>query len=564
MTHQETMTDYILSLIEGFVAAGIKKAVISPGSRSTPVSLLIHRDARIDTQIAIDERSAAFLALGLAKVDLEPVLLVCTSGTAAANYYPAICEAKASQIPLVVLTTDRPPELRDVGAPQAMNQQDLYGKQVKGFTELSVPENTPNMLQYVQFQASQQTRLAKAAPKGPVHLNVPLREPLLPDFSRTVTTTTQIISEPKIDRTSHQDWEAYFSKKGIIVVGEERTVEEAQQLLHLADALGWPIVGDPLTNLANAGVESSIYIRHADLIFSAGVSVDFQPEVVLRFGRLPVTKSVMQWLMALPTETIWLFVDEGQQWHDQLQNAQVFLPYRVTDFVQASLPVATLATPTWTKQWQTRQAQAADQIATLAGLATLNETSAVYEAHRLLVEEEQLFVSNSNAIRLLDRYIQMKPKQAKVFGNRGVNGIDGITSTAVGVAMSGPTTLITGDLAFFHDMNGLQLAKALNVPLTILLLNNNGGGIFSFLSQRTLDKADFDPLFATPTDLDFEKVAALYQMPYHVPDTLEALRDVLSQTTTGPRIIEVKGQFADPVTLWEDLVAEFKEVVADE
>lgn len=564
MTHQETMTDYILSLIEGFIAAGIKKAVISPGSRSTPVALLLHRDSRIDTQIAIDERSAAFFALGLAKVDLEPVLLVCTSGTAAANYYPAICEAKASQVPLMVLTTDRPPELRDVGAPQAMNQQDLYGKQVKGFTEFSVPENTPNMLRYVQFQASQQTRLAKAAPKGPVHLNVPLREPLLPDFSRQVSSVVQHMIEPKIDLTDAKGWSTYLAKKGMIVVGEERTPQEALQLLHLADALGWPIIGDPLTNLANAGVTSSLYIRHADLIFSAGISADFEPEVVLRFGRLPVTKSVMQWLMNLPLSTDWLFVDEGQQWHDQLQNAQVFLPYRVTDFVHASLSTATISDTKWTTMWQTRQAQAATMVDETTELQELNETSAVYVAHQQLATNGQLFVSNSNAIRLLDRYIQMKPEQAKVFGNRGVNGIDGITSTAVGVAMSGPTTLITGDLAFFHDMNGLQLAKSLNVPLTILLLNNNGGGIFSFLSQRTLEKTDFDPLFATPTDLDFEKVAALYQMPYHVPDTLEALREALHQTTTGPRIIEVKGQFAEPVTLWEDLVAEFKEVVADE
>lgn len=564
MTHQETMTDYILSLIEGFTAAGIKKAVISPGSRSTPVALLLHRDPRIDTQIAIDERSAAFFALGQAKVDLEPVLLVCTSGTAAANYYPAICEAKASQVPLVVLTTDRPPELRDVGAPQAMNQQDLYGKQVKGFTELSVPESTPNMLRYVQFQASQQTRLAIAAPKGPVHINIPLREPLLPDFSRQVPSVVQHMIEPKIDVTDAKEWSTYLAKKGMIVVGEERTLQEALQLLRLAEALGWPIIGDPLTNLANAGKTSSVYIRHADLIFSAGVSAEFQPEVVLRFGRLPVTKSVMQWLMNLPLSTEWLFVDEGQQWHDQLQCATVFLPYRVSDFVQASLSTATVSDTKWTTMWETRQAQAATMVEETAELQELNETSAVYAAHQRLANSAQLFVSNSNAIRLLDRYIQNKPNEAKVFGNRGVNGIDGITSTAVGVAMENPTTLITGDLAFFHDMNGLQLATSLQVPLTIVLLNNNGGGIFSFLSQRTLEKTDFDPLFATPTDLEFEQVAKLYQIPYHVPSDLDELNELLDQQSSGPRIIEVKGQFAEPVTLWETLVASFKAVVANE
>ncbi|MFR2834506.1 2-succinyl-5-enolpyruvyl-6-hydroxy-3-cyclohexene-1-carboxylic-acid synthase, partial [Enterococcus sp.] len=268
--NQQVMTDYLLAAIHGFKAAGIKRAVISPGSRSTPLALLLHRDPEITCWIDVDERSAAFFALGMTKVDLQPTLLLCTSGTAAANYYPAICEAEATNLPLIVLTADRPPELRGVGAPQAMDQQSLYASHVKKMVEMTVPENTPNILKYSFWQAATTTIEALKQPRGPVHLNFPLREPLLPDFTRTCSIQQNIAYLPtqqSLPAAVLTELAPLFMKKGLLVVGESLTPSEAETLHALANHLGWPLVGDPLTNLATCGETSAHFLPQADLIF---------------------------------------------------------------------------------------------------------------------------------------------------------------------------------------------------------------------------------------------------------------------------------------------------------
>jgi len=557
-TQQQIMTDYVTAFLDGLVAAGIQKAVISPGSRSTPVSLLIHRDPRIEYYVAVDERSAAFFALGLAKASRTAVLLVCTSGTAAANYYPAICEAKASRVPLVVLITDRPPELQHVGAPQTMAQDGLFGKQVKSSITLAVAEDSPELLRYSEWQGRQAVKKACQSPAGPVHLNMPLREPLLPNLERRNYPRVEdhLIAQTTVSLTGYQ---SLFEKKGVVVVGEERTAEEARLLLQVADTLKWPIIGDPLTNLATCGVTSQQHMRQIDgLLSSATFTQLVQPEVILRFGRLPISKNVMLWLKGLPGDVRWLLVDDGQEWLDQLQVATDFLPYTVTESCQAilQLPLKPCADE-WLHVWQQEQARLTKLIHTATWPTVLSETSAVYHALEELPAETQIFVSNSNAIRMLDRFIQ--PSEAvTVWGNRGVNGIDGIVSTAAGIACATnqPTILLTGDLALFHDMNGLQMVQAYQLPLTIVLLNNQGGGIFSFLSQRTLAATDFDPLFATPTHLEFAQVATLYSLAYEKPTSLANYQTRLKEAVASrrPALIEVQGTFDEPVTIWEDFL----------
>lgn len=567
-TPQQTMTEYLSALLDGLVTTGSTRAVISPGSRSTPVSLLIHRDPRLTDYVAVDERSAAFFALGLAKASQEPVILVCTSGTAAANYYPAICEAKASRVPLVILTTDRPPELQGVGAPQTMNQQELFGKQVKSFTQLTAPEETPALLRSNYWQGEQAARQAKQAPKGPVHLNIPLREPLLPDLSRSSYPANVSVDDKVAVHISLASYTALFEKKGIIVVGEAQTPAEARMLLQVAETLHWPIVGDPLTNLATCGYKSTSYIRQIDSIFGACPAIsELEPEVVLRFGRLPISKNLAQWLSkASLTPAVWLLVDDGQEWLDQLQCTTHPLPYSTKQVCQAILEmVVQPCALDWLEQWQTLQKQAEEVIAQGAWLHQLSETSAAYHLFAPLPEQTQVMVANSNAIRMVDRFLVPTQKECTIWGNRGVNGIDGTLSTAAGIAAATqqPTVLLVGDLALFHDMNGLQLIRAYQLPVTIVLMNNQGGGIFSFLSQRTLDPTDFDPLFATSLAMDFGQVATLYQMTYLQPQTLNTYQEQLSHAIQNgqPALIEIQGTFDEPVAIWNETLTRLRKKV---
>jgi 2-succinyl-5-enolpyruvyl-6-hydroxy-3-cyclohexene-1-carboxylate synthase len=568
--NQQVMTDYLLAAIHGFKAAGIKRAVISPGSRSTPLALLLHRDPAIDCWIDVDERSAAFFALGMTKVDLQPTLLLCTSGTAAANYYPAICEAEATNLPLVVLTADRPPELRGVGAPQAMDQQNLYASHVKKMVEMTVPENTPDMLQYSFWQAATTTIEAVTQPRGPVHLNFPLREPLLPDFTRTCS-IQQTIAYPRTQQLLPTavltELAPLFTKKGLLVVGESLTPSEAEKLHELADHLGWPLVGDPLTNLATCGKASAHFLSQADLIFPQ-LNVEMIPEVVIRFGRLPVTKNVLLWLSKLPAGIEWLFVDESGQWQDQLHRSAYLLQLATEDFVAQVSQLPSRPQPEWFQPWQNLQVAAEETLAETPSLAEWNEAAAVRILQQTLGDEAQLLLANSNAIRFVDRYGTVTDNTYQVFGNRGVNGIDGLISTVAGIAAASqkPTYLLIGDLAFFHDMNGLQLLKHYQLPVTIILLNNNGGGIFSFLSQNTLSESDFVPLFGTPLDLDFQLAAKLYGAKWHGPATLADFATRIEESLTTPcfQIIEVAGQQKDPVIAWQALQEAFQERISDE
>ena len=559
MSYQSALTNYLLAFVEGLKTAGVKQVVISPGSRSTPLALLLHRDPAIECFIDVDERSAAFFALGLIKATQQPVAIVCTSGSAAANYFPAICEAEATNLPLVVLTTDRPAELRGVGAPQATDQQQMYTTHVKAFVEMLLPEESPETLRYSHWQALTNVAKAVTSPKGPVHLNLPFREPLLPDLTveRPTYMKTAIVPVMKqIDLTGIAE---YFNKKGLIVVGEERTPEEARQLLDLAERLGWPIVGDPLTNLANSRYSAN-YLKQSDLIFASSFPT---PEVVLRFGRLPVTKNVMLGLKKLETTTI--FVEDGMKWQEQLMASDFYIDATVPEFMASlnTLAPTEHVADTWLTQWQQLQMIAEKVIQEATDLTTFSESSAVMHLVEHL-QGQNLFVANSNAIRFVDRLTKPVVTNHMVYGNRGVNGIDGLNSTVAGIAAGTeqPIVLLIGDLALFHDMNGLQMIRQLNLPVSIVLLNNNGGGIFSFLSQNQLEASDFEPLFGTPLDLDFAKVASLYDAQYHQPTDFETFKGLLD--TPCFQIIEVKGDQKEPVGIWQNLVAAYKETLGEQ
>lgn len=550
------MTTYLRHLIAGLKQGGVRQVVISPGSRSTPLALLVKRESDLQYFVSVDERSAGFLALGLAKSSQQPVALLCTSGTAAANFYPAICEAEASNVPLVVLTSDRPPELRNVGAPQTMSQNQLYADHVKFFVEMALPESTPLMLRYSFWQGFQLATRAMTGVKGVVHANVPLREPLLPDLTQntpidlslTQTTTQNLIA---------QGW---FQKKGFIVLGSERSLAEARLALTLANHLGWPIVGDPLTQLANSEGDGQNYLKQADVIFEETRDLP-EVEVILRFGKVPVTKNVMFYLR--DSQAMQILFDETQQWPDYLYRSQYLIAESLTEVAQQLLQSTPNRDQDYLQAWQNLQKLASQAIYETSEQFTFHDSQLAIILMKTLARGEQLFVANSNAIRLVDRLSGISKVAFSVFGNRGVNGIDGILSTVAGLAMQtkARTYLLVGDLTLFHDMNGLQLLKAYHLPVTIILLNNNAGGIFSFLSQRSLTADDFDPLFATPLDLDFAQVAKTYELAYQKVESEADFEQAIatSRKLTGANMIELTSQAQVPVDFWQAVLSNFKE-----
>lgn len=569
MTHKTVMTKYLLAFISGLKSGGINQVIISPGSRSTPLALLVHRDPDIQTFVDVDERGAAFMALGMSQVQPGSVALLCTSGTAAANYFPAICEAKASQIPLLVITTDRPAELRYVGAPQAMDQQFLYGSHVKNFTELALPEETDNMLRYSYWHGMKNSFLATQEPQGAVHINVPLREPLLPDLALVNEYQGQgnlPTSELTLAPAEWAEMKKMFSgKKGVIILGDTHTSQEASVWLQAAEVLGWPIMGDPLTNLASIAGNQQVLMRQADS-FLPLKGTELIPEVVLKVGRLPLSKNVMLWLKSLTSqETDFVFVDGSGQWLEELLQADHILHVSEQWLArQLSQENDCEQVENWLSQWQEYQAKSEVVLEQLADFNHLSETSGTYHLMSQLNERSAIFLSNSNAIRFVDRFAKINNNHYLAYGNRGVNGIDGIVSSAVGMALSHPEKanfLLIGDLALFHDMNGLQLAKSYQVPLTIVLLNNNGGGIFSFLSQNQLTADDFVPLFGTPLNLDYQRVAELYQAEYYQPTDLAAFQAEIDRSLQTPtfKIIEITGDQKEPVALYQEFIANLEQ-----
>ena len=550
------MTSYLRYLIAGLKQGGVRQVVISPGSRSTPLALLVKREKDLQYFVAVDERSAGFLALGLAKSSQQPVALLCTSGTAAANFYPAICEAEASNVPLVVLTSDRPPELRNVGAPQTMSQNQLYADHVKFFVELALPESTPLMLRYSFWQGFQLATRATKGVKGVVHANVPLREPLLPDLTQN-TPIDLSLAQTSTQSLIAQGW---FQKKGMIVLGSERSLAEAQLALTLANHLDWPIVGDPLSQLASCDGETQNYVKQADVIFEETRDLP-EVEVILRFGKVPVTKNVMFYLR--DSQAVQILVDETQQWPDYLYRSQYLVAESLTKVAKQILQSTPKRDQSYLQAWQNLQKLAGQAIDETSEQFTFHESQLAMILMKTLARGEQLFVANSNAIRLVDRLSGVSENSFQIFGNRGVNGIDGILSTVAGLAMQtkARTYLLVGDLTLFHDMNGLQLLKSYQLPVTIILLNNNAGGIFSFLSQRSLTADDFDSLFATPLDLDFAQVAKTYELAYQKVESEADFEQAManSRKLTGANLIELTSQAQVPVDFWQAVLSDFKE-----
>ena len=542
-----TATDTYLLLrafCEELGRSGLEHACTSPGSRNTPILLSLVREPRIRCWSHIDERSAAFFAVGAAKASGRPVALTCTSGTAAANYLPAIVEAHHARVPLIVLTADRPAELREVGAGQAIDQVKLYDDAVKWFFEVGVDRAGEGTLRWIRELACRAYWTACAGRPGPVHLNFPLREPLVLDEPLPPDPVpgradgrpwTTVVAPPPGPSTTAPD----LAPRGVVVAGrDERGRELAGALREFAEATGYPLLADPLSGARGGPAAVATY----DLLLrDADFCARMRPQLVVRCGDLPTSKPLRAWLASLPADVRQVALDAETAWQD---------PAGVLSDVLAADPAATLRA--WTPaaalhaDWLAAWRQADDAVAEVMHRELGTELSEPLVARLLgeaLPDGTTLVVASSMPIRDVELYLGADHHLGRVLANRGANGIDGTVSTALGVAAvsDAPVVLLIGDAALAHDIGGLLAARRLRLELTIVVLNNDGGGIFHFLPVSGETDA-FEEHVATPHHLDFEHAAELYGLSYERLTLEDELRAALrAEHPDGrSRLIEIR------------------------
>jgi 2-succinyl-5-enolpyruvyl-6-hydroxy-3-cyclohexene-1-carboxylate synthase len=558
---------YIGAFIDELVRCGVKHACICPGSRSTPLAMMFAQNPNIKVWMQLDERSGAFFALGLAKSLTEPVVLVCTSGSAAANFFPAVVEAYHARVPLIVLTADRPPELHGIGAPQTIDQNRIYGSHVKWFVDVALPESSPDMLRYVSSIADRATTFALTDPIGPIHLNFPFREPLVPlpaDAADNTAVSVSAISEPKKRQTEVmsglRDTDLIYTKalavdlskiqRGLIICGPQRSYELGDAIARLAEALGYPVLADGLSQLRAGQHENSTVITTYDAFLRDPAFVEkVQPDVVIRFGRPPTSKPLNQYLQKYANARQ-ILVDGGGGWNDPSLIATEIVHAESSMFCEnlvnhlGALRRLSEVDNTWLNQWiKTDLTTRAAMSRTIDSFKEMFEGRVYTELANLLPDNATVYVSSSMPVRDLDTFFPNSERIVRILSNRGANGIDGVVSSAMGTAAShdGPTVLIIGDLAMYHDMNGLLAGKLHKLNLTIVLINNDGGGIFSFLPQAAYPE-HFELLYGTPHGLDFSKMAALYDANYCNATDWDVFRTAVKQgiQSGGVQIVEVK------------------------
>lgn len=544
MDNRTVLTDYVRRMTAALMIADVKTVVISPGSRSTPLAYAFASTKGLDVYMQVDERSAAYFALGLAKASGNPVVLLCTSGTAASNYHPAITEAYYARIPLIVITADRPHELREVGAPQAIDQIRMYGKHVKYSVDFPLAENNPDIEDFIDRHISRALSVATTAPRGPVHLNVPFREPLLIDFDRETPKMTfkkRFKSVDSLDASTAQQISQLLvtSEKGFIIAGEMPIGFDKAAFWNFAKALEWPVLCDPLSNLRTEVPEQCIAlcIDHYDaLLKSDAFKEKVVPDTVIRFGAQPVAKPLSLYLKKVRPATV-IAVDESPEFRDSLGV--------VTHHIQTSPEtvikiIVDKPKTSYTELW-TMANEAASVITNKYEGVAGDEGIFAKTLFEHLPTESDLVSGSSMPIRDVDTFFRKTDKDITIFANRGTNGIDGVVSTAFGIqaARKRPTWLLIGDLSFLHDVNGLIVTRFHEADLTIVIINNDGGGIFSYLPQADAGN-HFEELFGTPTGLTFGHIAAMYDAQYAAIHTPEEFGMELDKVKEKPvRIIEV-------------------------
>ena len=558
------MNEYIAALVDEFYQLGVRHAVFSPGSRSTTMATLFKEHEGFETYMNIDERSASFMALGIAKAHKEPTVLVCTSGSAVAHYLPAILEAQYSGVSLIVLSADRPHTLLHVGAPQTVDQHKIFGTAVNYFEELAVPQES-HYYTYPRQVARKAYMKAMDTKKGPVHINVPLFEPLVPELSRNhfeAGRSSFKVVKPNyssvfgfdnrnnlthinnvIDVAHNNDSTKEINnlleryERILILAGPQIDIDEAETICSFGEALQAPILADPLSNVRGCDTSKVVISTYDALLAGQSLWHELKPDCVIQFGQIVVSKRVQQ-MIASWTDVEYIEVNPTM---DSMNPTG-----KTTMHMQASIDVFTHlhgknnSSDTYLNIWRRLDQAGKKQLSTAIDEPHCFEGRTIRELQKQIPEDGQIFVANSMTIRDFDYFWFSGESKAVLYGNRGVNGIDGTISTALGLAANGkPTYLVTGDLSLFHDLNGLAVAKTHNLNLIIILHNNDGGGIFEYLPQK--GTKHFDYLFSTSQGLDYSGAAKLYGCGYTKISSPNELSSVLANVSqeTGVHIIEI-------------------------
>ncbi len=583
---------FVATLVEEWLRCGVRHAVIAPGSRSTPLAIALAEADGLAVHVHPDERSAAFMALGIGIATGVPAVVVTTSGTAAVELHPAVVEGSLARVPLLVCTADRPPELREVGAPQAIDQSHLFGGSVRWFFEPGVAEGFP--ISAWRSLAARSVVETMGSPPGPVHLNLAFAEPLLgepdvlPEGRDGGRPWHQVIRSPRRPDPSaiEEIAEVLQAERGVVVAGGPGTDPEAVSAL--ASAMGWPVLADPRSGCRVPGLRT--VAAFDALLRDEGFATSHRPDVVLRIGELPASKVLAGWLARSGARQV--LIDRDGAWLD---------PDRLVDWVVAGDPAAwcralaehlsehaiePLAEPVgggrtgaWPSSWHAAEQAAQGAIeATLKRVdasmsfggqgsdGTNTEPAVARRVVETLASGSTLVVSSSMPVRDVEWYSAPRPDM-RVVANRGANGIDGVVSTAVGVALGGggPTTLLIGDLAFLHDANGLLGLARRNIDLTIVVVDNRGGGIFSFLPQASaLDQERFEQLFATPQAVDLVGIVAAHGLPARTAHDSEGFDVALrvAREAPGTHIVVVQTDRRRNVSAHDEVHAAVAQAIA--
>ena len=554
------------AFVEELARGGLRRAVVSPGSRSTPLAVALWRAPEIEVTVIVDERSAAFFGLGAAQASGVPVALLCTSGTAAANYHPAICEADESAVPLLVLTADRPPELRGVGAGQTVDQLKLYGEAVRWFCEVGTHEADDDGLLHYRSTACRALAAARGEPRpGPVHLNLPWREPLAPipvegDVAATdplalkgreprpLTAVTPIGLEPSAFLLEEVAGHIAEARSGVIVAGRQLDPELREPLAGLARIAGFPILAEPTSQLRCGPHDLSRVISTYDLLLrDDGFAGSVAPDLVLRFGEMPTSKPLRAWLASSEADEI--VVAPHGDWNEPTRRAAALLRADPTELASgwaACLGEERPAPSRWL------EAEAAARAALAAALAETDEPTepglhaALGGAH---IDGDLVYTASSMPIRDQEAFLGSSSADVLFLCNRGANGIDGLVSSGIGAAHATgrPTTVIIGDLGLLHDLGGLAALRDAETPVRIVVIDNDGGGIFSFLPQaEALGGEEFEALLGTPRGVHVGKAADLFGVPHAC---LTSLADLPAALAAGTGLIDVAVDSSENVSL---------------
>jgi 2-succinyl-5-enolpyruvyl-6-hydroxy-3-cyclohexene-1-carboxylate synthase len=557
---------FALVVADELARQGVEHVVVSPGARSTPLVLALAGQPGIDLHVRIDERSASFLALGIAKATRRPVPVLCTSGTAAAHFHAAVLEADQAAVPLIVLTADRPPELRGNGASQTIDQIGLYGSAVRWAVDLPVPELRPGSSPYWRSVVSRAVAVASGhtgAARGPVHLNIPLREPLAPSPDDGTASLPELAGRPVEGRsapglqqlaesgtlwtravtgepTVPDELSALLTGsalRGVVVCGDGLDADDVRAIGRFSTRARWPVIAEPHSG-ARRGPTA---LRATDaLLADAAFTQAHRPQLVIVCGRVGLSRAMLRWLGEVPHV---VFAD--QAWTDVTRTARTLYACRPAVLAAVSVPATTAE---WLTGWQRGSERAAAAVdAVLDETESLSEPRVARDLAGLLPVDGVLVVASSMPIRDLD--LTMRASEITVMSNRGVSGIDGFVSTVQGVALSGRysglVVGLTGDLSLLHDVNGLIPGPDRRPDVTYVVVNNDGGGIFSVVPQGMEPAgADFDRLFATPHRIDLARIAAAYDVEHSLISSAAELEAALTLRRPGVRLLEVRSERA--------------------